>query len=91
VQHGTDIENGLSDGMLQRRYAGRVDDVPTPANALVLFEGARVFHRATTIGSGQERIVLSMIFSTDPRIDSWKEGLRRIKDTAYFGPRVLFD
>jgi len=91
MQPGLDIENGLSDGMLQRRYAGRVYDVPTPANTLVLFEGACVAHRATAIGSDQERIMLSMTFSTDPRIDSWKEGIRRVKELAYFGPRVLFD
>jgi hypothetical protein len=80
---------GLSEGELQRRCDGVVDTVATPPNTLVVFEGSRVFHRATAIGDGQERIILSMTFSTDPRIHPWKEAARRIKDTAYFGPRVL--
>lgn len=82
---------GLSDGLLQRRRSGRTDVVPTPVNTLVLFEGARVWHRASPIGAGQDRIMLSMTFGTDPRVHPWKEAIRRAKDTAYFGPRVLFE
>jgi hypothetical protein len=80
-----------SDGILQQRVDGRIDAIPTPANTLVLFEGANVFHRATAIGRDQLRVMLSMTFATDPRVHPWKEIIRRIKDTAYFGPRVLFD
>jgi hypothetical protein len=81
----------LSSGRLQRRLHGATREVPTPENVLVVFEGARVFHRATAVGDRERRIMLSMTFATDPRVHPWKETLRRIKDTAYFGPRVLVD
>jgi len=81
----------VSAGQLQRRQHGRSETVPTPANTLVVFEGARVFHRATAINVGEERIMLSMTFSTDSTVPPWKEVLRRLKDTAYYGPRVLVD
>jgi hypothetical protein len=32
-----------------------------------------------------------MTFCTDPRIHPLKELARRIKDTAYYGPRALID
>jgi hypothetical protein len=80
---------GLSDGELQRRCAGGIDTIATPPNTLVVFEGCRVSHRATAIGDDQERVILSMTFSTDPRVHPWKEAARRIKDMAYFGPRAL--
>jgi hypothetical protein len=87
---GTD-GSGLSAGRLQRRRDGLIREVPTPGNALVVFEGARVLHRATAVVDGEQRIMLSMTFATDPRVDPWKEAARRIKDTAYFGPRALVD
>jgi hypothetical protein len=87
----TITDGPLSAGQLQRRLRGRIEIVPTPVNTLVVFEGARVFHRATAIERNQARIVLSMTFGTDPTLSPWKEVLRRIKDTAYYGPRVLFD
>lgn len=82
---------GPSAGELERRRAGAVSGVATPANTLVVFEGARVFHRATQVRDGDERIMLSMTFCTDPRIGRWRELVRRIKDTAYYGPRALID
>lgn len=85
-----DLPAGLSEGQLQHRVHGQVATVETPPNTLVVFEGKRVFHRATAIGEDQERVMLSMTFSTDPRVHPWKEAGRRIKDMAYFGPRVLF-
>ncbi len=81
----------LSGGRLQRRYDGAVSVVDTSENTLVIFEGARVLHRATAVHAGDERIMLSMTFCSDPRIGLVKELARRIKDMAYFGPRVLFD
>jgi hypothetical protein len=35
--------------------------------------------------------MLSMTFCTDPRIHPVKELARRVKDTAYYGPRALID
>ena len=87
-----DVTQGpVSAGQLQRRVRGHTEIVPTPANTLVVFEGARVFHRATAIDSGEQRIMLSMTYSTDSTLSAGKEVLRRLKDTAYYGPRVLFD
>ena len=81
----------LSKGRLQRKTGSEISDLATGENTLVIFEGAKVFHRATAIDSGEQRVMLSMTFCTEPRISPLKELMRRIKDTAYYGPRVLFD
>ena len=64
--------------------------IPTPPNTLVVFEGARVLHRVTTLAEGERRIVLSMTYCSDPRNSRLQEAARRIKDTAYFGLRALW-
>ncbi|MEW4531028.1 hypothetical protein [Maioricimonas sp. JC845] len=63
----------------------------TAEDTLVLFEGARVRHRATPTVDGDLRIILSMTFATDPRTGVVKEVARRVKDTAFFGLRALWD
>jgi hypothetical protein len=87
----SDGSNPLSSGRLQRRDQGIVSEVATPENTLVVFEGAHVLHRASPIADGEKRIMLSMTFCTDPHRQALKEVARRIKDTAYFGPRALID
>jgi len=82
---------GLSHGCLQRRHRDKVDVVNTEENSLVVFEGAEVLHRATAVGKNELRVILSMTFCTDPGVGRLRELARRIKDTAYYGPRVLFD
>ena len=77
------VEGGLSAGRLQRRRQGLVTEMETAENTLVVFEGARVFHRATAVGDGDQRVMLSMTFCTDPRIRRAAELIRRIKDTSY--------
>lgn len=85
-------DGGVSAGMLQqRKRGGEVVALDTSENVLVIFEGARVFHRASPVAEGDRRIMLSMTFTTDPRIHPAKELIRRIKDTAYYGPRALVD
>jgi len=64
--------------------------IPTPPNALVVFEGAKVLHRVTTLAEGERRIILSMTYCTDPRNSRLQEVARRVKDTAYFGLRALW-
>jgi hypothetical protein len=81
---------GLSAGRLEYRHNGEVVAVDTGENSLVIFEGARVRHRATEVAEGDQRVMLSMTFATDPRVGPGRELLRRVKDTAYYGPRVLF-
>lgn len=75
-------------------YVGAGDEVETvemPENSLVVFEGARIRHRATPLGPNELRVILSMTYSTDPRTKWPREALRRIKDTAFFGVRALWD
>ena len=64
--------------------------IATPPNSLVLFEGALVEHKATPIGEGERRGVLSMTFATDPSNSLLQGVARRIKDTAFFGIRALW-
>jgi hypothetical protein len=56
----------------------------------VVFEGARVRHKVTPLHDGERRVVLSMTFCTDSRHSLIQEGLRRVKDIAFFGPRALW-
>lgn len=81
---------GLSCSVLQRRHEGRTVPVPTPSNTLVVFEGKRVFHRVTRLWPKERRVVLSMTYVTDSRSSVLQGVLRRIKDTAYYGPRALW-
>ena len=83
---------GLSHSRLERQFPGgetRVIDIPE--NTLVVFEGARVRHRATPTAAGDLRVILSMTYCDDPRISPAKALARRIKDTAFFGIRALWD
>jgi hypothetical protein len=83
-------ENGLSASRLLVR-SGRTElTIPTPANTLVVFEGARVLHRVTPIRDGERRVILSMTYCTDPRNSMLREIARRFKDTAFFGVRALW-
>jgi hypothetical protein len=83
---------GVSQSRLQRRTpAGEVVELDTAANTLVVFEGARVLHRASPTGPGDVRLMLSMTYCTDSRIHWSKEFFRRVKDTAYYGMRALWD
>jgi len=83
---------GLSDSQLYRQGP---DGEPIPAdtrpNSLVLFEGAKVRHKVTPVAQGDRRMILSMTFSTDPRVGRFREIIRRVKDTAFFGLRVLWN
>ncbi len=81
---------GLSAARLYAKLDGRERAIATPPNQLVIFEGAKVLHKATPIAEGERRVVLSMTFGTDPRNSLPKEIARRIKDTAFFGLRALW-
>ncbi|MFG0335647.1 MAG: hypothetical protein ACF8TS_19990 [Maioricimonas sp. JB049] len=75
----------------QQRADGSERTFDTSVNTLILFEGARVRHRATATEEGDLRIILSMTFSTDPRTGPIRELARRVKETAFFGLRALWD
>jgi hypothetical protein len=76
--------------LLVKKRAGAETEIPTPPNALVLFEGAKTLHKITPIGEGERRVMLSMTFCTDPRNSRVQEVARKIKDTAFFGARALW-
>lgn len=82
--------NDLSAGRLYAKVDREERMVPTPPNQLVIFEGAKLLHRATAIAAGERRVLLSMTFGTDPRNSLPKEIARRIKDSAFFGLRALW-
>lgn len=72
------------------RKNGQEIVTPTLPNTLVLFEGARVYHKATKLGPDETRILLSLTFCTDPRASALKSVSRRVKDIGFFGIRALW-
>lgn len=84
-------QGGASSSQFCRRTPQGDEVVSTVENNLVVFEGARCLHRATAASDGDLRIQLSMTFGTTPKIGLFKEFIRRIKDTAFYGLRVLWD
>ncbi len=85
-------EGGLSASQYQRKAGdGEPEEVDTKENALVVFEGSRVLHRATPTREGDLRIILSMTYNTVPRIHWFRELVRRFKDTAFHGIKALWD
>ncbi|GIX03142.1 MAG: hypothetical protein KatS3mg113_0148 [Planctomycetaceae bacterium] len=89
VNQGPD--GGCSRSQLEYKVGQQVQVCDTSPNSLVVFEGARVLHRATPTQDGDLRIMLSMTYCSDPRNSWWKEFIRRVKDTAFFGIRALWD
>ena len=43
------------------------------------------------LGAGDLRVMLGMIYATNPRIAAGMELVRRVKDTAFCGIRALSD
>jgi len=85
-------DGGVSAGrLMQKKGDSQVIELDTAENVLVMFEGAKVLHRASPVQVGDERIMLSMTLCTDPAIHPLKELARRVKDTAYYGLRALID
>jgi hypothetical protein len=80
-----------SSALLRKLVDGREDRVELPENALVLFEGPKVRHKVSPTQPGDSRIALSMTFNTNPRIGLIPELARRVKDTAFYGLKVLWD
>lgn len=83
-------QDGTSSAQLEAQISGTNHCIPTPPNTLVIFEGARVRHRVTPLGTDERRVLLSMTFCTDPRSTVLQGLIRRVKDIAYFGPRALW-
>lgn len=83
--------SGLSQSQLMRKTPAGEECVDTSPNVLVIFEGAKVLHRASPTVEGDLRIMLSMTYCADSRTNPLKELARRIKDTAFYGIRALWD
>ena len=82
---------GLSQSQLMRKTERGEECIDTAPNVLVIFEGSKVLHRASPTSDGDLRIMLSMTYCADSRTSLIKEIARRIKDTAFFGIRALWD
>ena len=76
--------------LVYKNAAGEEIEVDTSANSFVVFEGAKVLHKATPIAEGDLRVMLSMTFNTNAHITMVGEAMRRVKDTAFFGVRALW-
>lgn len=77
--------------LLYKNDEGEEVAVDTSENSLIVFEGARVLHKASKTSEGDVRMLLSMTFATTPKIGWFKDSIRRFKDTAYYGLRVIWD
>lgn len=58
--------------------------------ALVIFNGPKLYHAVTPLAPGEERIVLTMEYVTNPEMGPFKRFVSNMKDAiAYFGIRAL--
>jgi len=58
--------------------------------ALVIFNGDKLYHAVSPLEAGEERIVLTMEYVTDPRMGRLQRIFSNMKDAfAYFGLRAL--
>ncbi|EIJ43074.1 hypothetical protein BegalDRAFT_2218 [Beggiatoa alba B18LD] len=84
------LKHELSSAQLWIKQKEQAIMIPTPPNTLVIFEGAKVLHKATKLGENERRILLSMTFCINPQAPVLKSVARRMKDTAFFGIRALW-
>jgi hypothetical protein len=63
----------------------------TDPGTLVIFNGDRLWHAITPLGTGEERVSLTMEYVTDPSMSRFKRFISDMKDAiAYFGFRAVF-
>jgi hypothetical protein len=81
-------------GTLHTRDRHRVQEpfsLSTEPGMLVLFDGDRLWHSVTPLGPGEERVILTMQFVTDPRMAPFKRFVSDMKDAiSYFGFHEVF-
>lgn len=69
----------------------RMMEVPTPAGSLAVFNGDKLWHGVTPLAAGEERIMLTMEYVTDPRMAPHKRAFSNLKDAfVYFGIGGVF-
>lgn len=62
-----------------------------PPGAMVFFDGDRLRHRVTPLGTGEMRVSLTFEYVTDPRMNPGWRLISNFKDAiAYFGLRQVF-
>lgn len=84
-------QSGLSSSDLLCKVDNKESVFKMQENTLVIFEGAKVLHKATPVVEGDLRVLLSMTFCANPKINVVSEFFRRVKDIAFFGLRSLVD
>jgi ectoine hydroxylase-related dioxygenase (phytanoyl-CoA dioxygenase family) len=58
--------------------------------SLVIFNGDKLWHAVTPLARGEERVVLTMEYVTNPEMGTVKRFVSNMKDAiAYFGPGAL--
>jgi hypothetical protein len=66
-------------------------ELVTEPGDVVIFNGDKLWHAVTPLGEGEERIVLTMEYVTNPEMGSFKRLYSNLKDSfAYFGLRTVF-
>lgn len=81
---------GLSHARLSAFIDGGETWIETVPDTLVVFEGARVVHKASPILAGERRMLISMTYCANARASAVQAVARRMKDTAFFGVRALW-
>lgn len=60
--------------------------VETAPGTTVFFNGDKLRHAVTPLGDGERRVVLTLQYVTDPRMDGWRRVVSKLKDSlTYFG------
>ncbi|MBM4138451.1 MAG: 2OG-Fe(II) oxygenase [Nitrospira sp.] len=66
-------------------------ELVTKPGDLVIFNGDKLWHAVTPLGKGEERIVLTMEYVTDPHMNLVKRLYSNLKDSiGYFGLKTVF-
>ncbi len=66
-------------------------ELATAPGDLVIFNGDKLWHAVTPLGDGEERIVLTLEYVTNPEMGPFKRFYSDLKDSfAYFGLRTVF-
>jgi hypothetical protein len=90
VVNSGNAADGLSHARLKTMIGDTQAEVQTPPNTLIVFEGARVVHKATPLAAGERRVLISMTYCGDVQANLAQAVARRFKDTAFFGVRALW-
>jgi hypothetical protein len=66
-------------------------ELATSPGSLVLFNGDKLLHKVTPLGEGEERIIITLQYVTDPGMNAFLRFVSNMKDAiAYFGFGMVF-